>query len=197
MLPDFSLVKTVLAKKQQEYFKDCIRLNSGNIFSNVPENILHEGDQMMSIYSKELKYEIEIKKMESSYTHNIEDVLKHPFLIYKAFFKMAKDFADQQEMMVMKTISEVSTLTGNVHQTKGEVTPEDILSMYEKVEFSFDDNGRPNIPSIVAGSKMYKQISEVLEKMKDDEDFGRRFEEIVIKQRKNWNDRENNRQLVD
>ena len=69
--------------------------------------------------------------------------------------------------------------------------------MYEKVEFSFDENDQPNLPSIIAGSEMYKQISEVLEKMKDDEAFGHRLEEIVIKQRNNWNDRENNRQLVD
>ncbi len=118
MLPDFSLARTILIKKQQEYFKDCIRFHSGKIFNNVPENILHEGDRMMSIYSEELKYEVEIKKLESNYTHNIEDVLKHPILVYQAYFKMAKDFADQQVMMAMKTIGEVSTLTGNIHQNK-------------------------------------------------------------------------------
>ncbi|HVU97772.1 MAG TPA: hypothetical protein VHE34_21255 [Puia sp.] len=195
MLPEFSRVREQLDTQQREFFTSAVRMYSG-VFRDAGYSVMHEGNGLVSYYD-DLVHTSPMKKMTASFTLDIAEIKNNPLLIYEHLLAMAKEMADQQVSMSVQTISEVTELVGNKHVSKGTVTPEDIFAIYEKVEISFQPNGQPNMPSIVAGELMGAQINAALLQIKENAAYTQRFQEILETKRMQWYDRENNRKLVD
>ena len=58
-------------------------------------------------------------------------------------------YADGVMRMVYRQIGTITEITGNSKQVPWPPTWDDILDMWEEMEFSFDRDGNPNLPDMV------------------------------------------------
>jgi hypothetical protein len=196
MLPDFPKSKKLIGRQINEFSKAAMKFHSGAFFRDVPHRIMHEGNSFVSEYSESLSHTTDIKKIESSFQWDIEEVLKNKALLFEKLSELARHMADQQTRLAIETISDVTEKVGNVVRSTGDVTPEDIFGMYEKVQIDFNADGTPRMPSIIAGDAMLIKIRKALEIISNDAEYKKKFDAIIETQKAQWNDRENNRKLV-
>src|SRR5690606_2933695 len=102
-----------------------------------------------------------------------------------------------QANLVLDKISEATERIGNTIPIQGEITPNDFLAMLEKVEIDFKSDGSPIVPVIIADTSILKSIPRVFKIIENDPTLLHRFQEIMTKQKQNWDDRTANRKLVD
>jgi hypothetical protein len=74
-------------------------------------------------------------------------------------------------------VSKVTELTGNVVDAAGTpINADSFLDMIEKLEISFDEDGKPILPSITADPKVVKKLSEIKFTKEQEERQNRIFE---------------------
>ena len=95
-------------------------------------------------------------------------------------------------------MNQVTASTGNVVDAKGKpLTPDQFLDVMERIEMSFDQNGKPMLPQIVCGPQMVEQMKKILEQIDTEPELKQRHDELLRRKRENWCDRESRRKLVD
>jgi len=196
MLPDFPESKSLIRTFISQIIKASLRHHSGPFFQDVPEKPINEGGGFISKYSDSLSHETDLKKIAGSTDFNKEEMLGDKNIIVEKLFDIGKQMAEQQVKMMFETISDVTEKAGNVVQTKSDVTPEDIFKIYSKIAISFNSDGTPVLPTIVAGTDMFPKMKKALDEIFNNEEYKKRFEEIIETQKQKWHDRENNRKLV-
>lgn len=199
MLPSFSRVKKNLYKDYFFPIFEQIRMRDP-LLSGINKVIYHEGDK--SNYQT-VEGEIispEMVKISSDTKITVEEVEKQDIeLIAKKLVEIAEYFSSQQAQHIFKTVSQATEKVGNTLDAKGEpLSPEHMLQMIEKVQIDFDENtGQPSFPTLYIHPSMHEQAVKMIEKADSDPSYKARFDEIIERKRKEWNDREANRKLVD
>lgn len=103
----------------------------------------------------------------------------------------------EKEKSVLSDISEAAESVGNTIGAEGEeITPELVLEMLREVQIQFDRNGDPILPSFVIHPDAGDQVESALGKL-GEEPYKSEMEEVIRQKRKEWNDRESRRKLVD
>lgn len=197
MLPEFPIAKQKIRKSQDDFFQFAVKNKMGGLFGNIPRRALPEGNRMKHEYSREMVHETGMTAIKSSFQLDIDQVKANPFLIYEKLLESAEDFANQQMIMTVKGIEDVTTLTGNVVNSGGEFTTEHFFQCIEKVSVDFDEYGNPNLPTIVGGPEVINKMIAVLKESEHLPENKKRIDRIMEQKRKEWYDRENNRKLVD
>lgn len=152
---------------------------------------------MATNYNEGFIHEREIGKAHAeTATHTYEEFKNNPILVYELLAEIAEQLAGEKSRLMLQTITEVTTLTGNTVTGGSEVTSEDILRMLDKIEMSFDSNGNPSRYTFMTSPEMLPKWKSVLEASELDDNFKIRREAIIKRKRKEWNDRENLRELV-
>ena len=100
--------------------------------------------------------------------------------------------ADQQMDMFLGVIERATTQSGNVVKANGELTPEHILQMLDRMELSFSDDGAQQDSLLMSPA-----MAEHFQQMEFSDDFLRRHAEIVERKRADWRLRQIDRKLVD
>jgi hypothetical protein len=195
MLPDFIKAKKMLFEQQQKFFSFALKQAAGEFFKQIPQTPIYEGDQMKQKYPDGLVHETEIRKLSSGFSLSFQEIKENPSVIYEHLQSSAKEMADQQMKMMIDAINTVTERTGNI--VSGKITPESILEIWQKMEVAFDEHGNPIKYQILTSPEMAKKMQEVLIFMESDEGYKSRMKEIIDIKRKEWNDRENNRKLVE
>lgn len=109
-----------------------------------------------------------------------------------AYDDMARQFAEQQERMMMNTMDEVTARTGNVVNGEGKALSADkLLELFEKMEHSFSADGSWNAPTLWGGAPT-STVQEVM----SDPAFQVRLNELLIRKRNEYRRREAGRILV-
>jgi hypothetical protein len=188
MMPEFPIAKQKILESQGLFFEFAQKQKLGPLFADIPKQALPEGNRMKQEYSKTMVHESGMTAIKSHFQINIAQAKADPFIIYEQLVQTAADFADQQTLMTLKGISEITELTGNVVGSRNGFTTEQFFECIEKVEIEFDKQGNPRLPTIVAS---LLKAGEHLPENKG------RMEAIINTKRKKWYDRENNRKLVD
>jgi len=100
------------------------------------------------------------------------------------------------EMLFRKAVARV----GNQVDAGGQPFSSDLyFKMLETVQIDFDDQGRPDTSSVrlVMHPDQAQKVQPLMAQWENDEEFQRRYKEIMLKKRDEWRDRESNRKLVD
>lgn len=196
MLPDFIKARADIRIGLKAFFKERIRFHSPGL-EGTSQKVIHEGTGTTTINAESnFEHDMNMESHHAETTIGNSELLNDPSSVYDMLDKLAQQMAEQQSRMIFDTVSEVTERTGNVYKRTGVVVPETILEMFEKTLISFDENGRPNVPAIHAGPHMIPEIKAALLKIQNDPKYTKQFDQLLIKKKKEWDDRENNRKLV-
>jgi len=141
---------------------------------------LHSGGVIYR--SEQKKLAIPLGKMSAEVSVNVKDVFE--FNLEKTcidIYEFAESFLRDMTQTMFSTLSKVTDFTGNVVDGKGKgITHEMLLEMLEKIHIDFDQDGNPQLPSMI----IHPDMAKAFEKLKSDEDmYKARYEEIITKKR--------------
>ena len=197
MLPDFPKTKKLINKDFEAFLKDKVKEYAQLPLSDERNKIVHEGDGITINYDNERSHDTSFKNLGGSYTVNIDEIMDNPKKIYDKLDELARTIAEKQGKMFIETISEVTEKFGQTTTRKGDPTAEDLLSIYEKVQITFNSDGTPNLPTIYCGIHMIEKMKIASRELFETDEFNKRFQQIINTKKQDWVDRENNRKLVD
>ena len=197
MLPDFPRIK----KEWTQVFHLHINtlMNQDTVLSRIRRVHHFEGNRMavktVEGESEVSNYKLYSSKMEGKAQDIIE---KGP----KAFFEQAEKTAEElkrhQAGALLSKMDEISSKTGNVVDGQGQpFSPDLLLRVLEKVHIDFDDNGNPMMPTLMVSPELGERIKGKLPDWEKDLEHKKKFDELIERKRKEWNDRESHRKLVD
>jgi len=193
MLPDFPKIKKRLKDKTNLHLKNI--MNQNPLFSQIKVERHFEGDK---IVAGTVDGEIDVsthKEIESRIEVKREDIIaKGPMAFIEHIGAIAKQMDAQKEKMLFDKIKEVTDKTGNIVDGKGQPLTFDLfMKTLEKIQIDFDEQSNPYLPTLVVppeiGAKIKDQLSEW--------ESNPAYKELIEKKRKEWNDRESHRKLVD
>lgn len=141
---------------------------------------LHSGSVIYRSDKKKLEIPLEMMSAEVSIT--VDDVYNFNLeKICTEIYTFAETYLNSMKKMMFSNLTQVTDFTGNVIDGKGKgLSPEILLEMLEKIHIDFDQEGNPQLPSIVVHPDMAKNF----EKLKSDEELYKpRFEEIINRKR--------------
>ncbi|GEM_PF-2979472 len=199
MLPDYPGLK----EKIQAQFIILMKEHVKKVFplqGMVKRKIIHEGTSPE--YQSEFKghYEDELTNLKtfSAQASFRKDELRIISMrdILERYLETAEKMGKDIELNSLQELSEKLTEKGQTTSISKSFTPDDILKAIDSVELSFDKNGNAQLPTIMAAPETAEKFSEAIVKL-DEEPYLSKFREIIDKKRKNWNDRENRRKLVE
>ena len=198
MLPDYPKIKQKADALLKQYFNDQIP-EAAPFLKNIGRAVQHEGDEVTyeDVDGREGRIEYE------SMTAGLEitrDEMRHGSFsaIMAKYKKMAKSLAEDLSKMMFTTVSEAAESVGNVVDAKGKPIREALLEMQRKIQLDFDPRtGEPVQPTIVLHPETFESIKDDLKRLERDPEFLAELSKIRQKQRKDWDDRESRRRLVD
>lgn len=197
MLPDFS--------RARKRFRDAYQrrlLNSKFVasdpFSESPRFVLQEGDRFVlqredgsesKISFREISARIVFKKNELAKLTQAE--------VIKRVDEAAIEMARQEMKHSVETITQTLENTKQTVDARGEVfSPKHVFELFEKVWIEFED-GKPRMPTMMGPPQLQKRYLEVLDEIKSTPELMKRLNEILEKKKRDWDDRETDRRLVE
>lgn len=197
MLPDFAEIKKLFIAKVNAEMRAFIRKEP--ILSQIKHYRHYEGNQMNSQSMDGNVHDSRYRELSSKFDITKEEIISGGYSAFmERALKTAEDIQGQQVRAIFKTISDVTEKTGNVVDGKGKpFSPEMFLESLDKIYIDFDENGSPKFPSFVFHPKLRDKVLSSMAKLDADPALKKRHAEIIEKKRKEWNDREGNRKLVD
>jgi hypothetical protein len=198
MLPDFPNIKAKIIKDLNQYIR---KLTSQDSFMSTIKAEKHfEGNKMLSIMSDGQKDETEYREFRTSTIEiNKTDVLTKggPQCLLEHAQSMAEELKQQKSKLLFETLNSITDKSGQITQGKGELTPNVLLEALDKLEIDFDENGQFEAPSLVVSPEMYAKLQSKIPEWDKDVIHRKKYDALIERKRKEWNDRESNRKLVD
>lgn len=199
LLPDYPITKRYLQKLVREKVRAAQKRSMG-LFSDIPETKLHEGSRCLLIRNDGSESTIEMERVEASaeLAHDIRNLetLEYKDLV-AVMDQLGEELGQQQSKLIFQQIDEAATLAGNVGDSS-KPFKEQFFDMIQRMDMDFRSDGSPVEQVLVVGSeegklKMQKQLDELF----SDSESRNRFESIMHQKKREWDDREAARNLVD
>lgn len=198
MLPDFKNARIVIERLQNEFLGEAMKRFMGPFFGNIPKRKLHEGDQLHHEYDKGVSHDTPLKSVGTNFSYTTDEIIENPNIITERMLAAMKDLAQKQTVAMIKELGGIIESVGNVVQpSTGQFSPKDLLNAYRLIEIPFDKAGKPMLPNIVGAPDTSERITSAFKEMIDNTEYRNQFEQIIAEKRKIWDDRQNNRKLVD
>jgi hypothetical protein len=190
MLPDFPKIKNKL--NHGTYLYIMKNFHQTPLLSSMKKQIHFEGDGF-SIQDEDNSKKSKYKEFSSRFEISDDDLLNKGLMAYvEGILGAIEEMNNEGEKLVIERLKEASEKSGNIVKHKGKLTTDDILEMYEMATISFDENG--NHGYVFYGGDDCK---EAIDELKSNPEYVEKYRKIIEKKRQEWNDRENNRKLVD
>lgn len=166
-----------------------VRVFEGHKHLLVREDGTYEESEYSPI-GEEIKFDI--KEIENMAQANTLDPL------YKKFDELAEKIASKEAKMFYGKIDQTLEKTGGIVSAKGRPFFEVFFECIEKIEIDFDENGKPEFPTLIINPETEEKIKlqDKLKEIETDQSYNKRFKEILDKKREDFRDRENSRKLV-
>lgn len=127
--------------------------------------------------------------------HEIEKLMFND--IIERVKNAAKDMCKQYFEYFMGIMDSAITKVGNQIDMQGKsITPEHLMKMYDKLFMDFDYNLQPTKKVILTNKQGQEQIIKAFEEIEKDPVLRKKMDEIIEKKRKEYLEREDNRELV-
>ncbi|WJI09502.1 hypothetical protein FGU46_05045 [Methanobacterium sp. CWC-01] len=201
MLPDFPSIKNKL--ENSIFLTVSDKVHDGTFLSQIRKKTRFEGKSHSFIDSAGDYVEHEYEKVDSRFSIKDEEVLDKGIVFFvEKCLKAVQEISDKITKQFFKEIDIAVTKTGNKLDGKGKLITELYLDGLEKIQVEFDENGNPYLPTFFMHPKTIidqdKRLSEYLKRNPSHlDEFNERLDEIIVEKRKEWDDRESNRKLVD
>lgn len=197
MLPDLPGLKRDIQKAFDRYLWIQVNVRFG-VFSKVPRHAINEGNRTCVVRPDGSRDESELKKASTEISVKLDDV---PQLTLEKRLAMLNEMADQTARQMSEhffgMLNEVLDKAGQVVDQKGQpFDAEAVFAVLEKMQFEFDESGQHNEISIVVPPALAPKAKEVFERIQSDPVLRKRHDEIMVRKRMDWRDREASRKLV-
>lgn len=197
MLPDFPKLK----EKCDEALVKLMRALSkkDGLIALIPVGRDFEGDKMSNGMVDGTIRDSEYKTIQSETSIPTDELIEKGFLAHvESAQKVAEDMQRQQVQMIFKQLEEATKATGNVVDNNGgPFTHDTFLKAIETVWIDFSDDGQPYMPSLVVHPTLGNKLKELIPKWEADPALKARLDAVLAKKKKEWDDRESDRKLVD
>ncbi|MGD0919732.1 MAG: hypothetical protein ABSB22_25120 [Thermodesulfobacteriota bacterium] len=180
-----------------KYLKDLIHQDP--LFSEIREEHHFEGNRMSYKTVDGEPDETEYQAASSEFMVKREDVIAKGAMAYIENIKgLAEEMNRQKAKYFFDKMKEVTEKTGNIVDGKGQPMNFDLfLESIKKVWIEFDDGGNPILPTMVVSPELEAKLSKLLPEWEKNPEYKKAYEEVIELKRKEWNDRESHRKLVD
>ena len=197
MLPDYQKVKGKISKKFNRIVTEKVRGNP--LLAQFPVFYVHEGETFKVKTSDGYEDNTSFKVIQSAFNIKNEELIeKGPIAIISQADQVSKELIDKESKTWFSKMDEVTEKTGNVIDGHGKaLSPDLILNALEKVQFDFDESGKPKMPTLFISPDVYERIREDIPKWEADVNYRNKYLKIIEKKWREWIARESNRKLVD
>jgi len=197
MLPDYPGLKKLFRKRLLQMMQRKID-QKAPLAGRIPHYRQVEG--MATSYEDHLGIvrSAEAKEVKAGFTipRNLPP-LNTVQQLFEALEAAAEDMARQSETILFRKLDESTREAGNVLDAGGRpFEPAMLLEMLEGIWIEFDENGRPEMPTIVLHPDLFNSIKDRLSELEADHDFMAKRAEIIARKKEDWRDRESHRKLV-
>lgn len=140
----------------------------------------------------------EVKTFKTFFNIENNEIEKLTFIdIITRVKNAAKEMCKQYFEYFIGIMDDATTKVGNKIDMKGKsITPEHIMKMYERLFMDFDHNLQPKEKVILTNKQGQEQFIKALEEIEKDPVLRKKMDEIIENKRKEYLERENNRELV-
>jgi len=199
MLPDFPKIISELNNLINIRLRNRVRTGDP-VISMAHYISQHEGDQLVLGTIDGNQKETDYKNFESVFrisrdkikSLTIEDILKKVDSVAE---EMTGHMARTMFASIEQAVKENRT---EIDQDGKPFTFEAFLEGLDKIWIDFDEKtGQPHMPSLVMHPNLYAKIKDKLLEWERNEEYRKRFDEIMKRKYKEWYDRESNRKLVE
>lgn len=201
MLPDFNSTKKKL--EISIFSVASLKAKEGPIISKVNRKMVFEGKKHSIIDSSGDFIEKSYEKVASEFSVTLDEVLERGIYIFvEKSFEASNEIADKTTEGLINEISNVTSKTGNEIDASGMLFTEAYLNGLKNMYVEFDEKGNPYLPTLFLHPETYKKVDNQLrEHFKENQrniiQYNKKLEDIIELKRKEWNDRQSNRKLVD
>ena len=197
MLPDFPKIKSRWSKIFLKFMKEQMQRSS--IMAEIKTVPHFEGDRMSTKHDDGDVDKSNYNLISTELSVKTDDIINFGFKAFvESLNKAAEELKSQQSELVFEKLSEVTTKTGNIVDAGGQpISHELLLKTLETIQLDFDENGNPLMPTLVVSPQLYEKIKGKIVEWENDPECQKQFDQIMNRKRKEWNDRESNRKLVD
>jgi len=193
MLPDFLALKIELAKEQAYAITHD---RSGEpLLSQIPNYITHEGKGFTVRREDGSHEKIDYRLMSGEIEIAFKDIQqKGERAIREAMTPAKSEINQNQRKALFETLNRtVPSLDAGGRPISAEL----ILEMWESMDFSFDEAGNWKRPIIIINPIQAPRVKKELERLENEQVLLTRFEELLSRKKRDWDDREADRKLVD
>ena len=196
MLPDLPKLKIEFRKRLTRHFSRLVNGKLG-IINEAPRQTLREGNRMRTVRADGSVSEDGLKLASAEMRIGMDDIPTMSAAdLLQRLDGMAEDMARQMSEHFFRSVGETLDEAGQSVDFKGRrLSGEAILAMYEKMQFDFDREGRPRLPSVIVSPGKATAMSAALDELQYEPLKGR-FEELILRKWVDWRDREASRKLV-
>jgi hypothetical protein len=197
MLPDFPKIKKKHVEAINKYLKELI--NQDPLFSGIRVEHHFEGSRMSYKTVDGEPNETEYQAASSEFQIKKEDVIAKGAMAYVENLRdAAEEMKRQKAGYLFEKMKEVTDKTGNVVNGKGQpFSFELFVEMIKKIWIDFDEDGKPIMPTVVVSPELGEKLRVILPEWEKKPEYKKIIDDIIEEKRKEWNDRESHRKLVD
>lgn len=199
MLPDFPKAKKKLTEMLLMRFRNRSKQHMGP-FGQARVKAIHEGKGAWILKREDGSIDDRgrLKETGVDMTFEKDEMEKLSFEdVLKKFDQAADEMGKKISGDMYQSLNDILEETGNKIDGRGEPFSVDkFFEVFDKIFINFDENGEPQLPSIVAGPELVARIQSVLAEIYTDAKNKERYDQIIERKRQEWRDRENSRKLV-
>jgi len=197
MLPDFPKIKKKHVEAINKYLKELIYQDP--LFSGIRVEHHFEGSRMSYKTVDGEPNETEYQAASSEFQVKREDVIAKGAMAYVENLRdAAEEMKRQKAGYFFEKMKEVTDKTGNVVNGKGHpFSFELFVESIKKIWIDFDEDGKPIMPTMVVSPELGEKLRVILPEWEKNPEYKKTIDDVIDKKRKEWNDRESHRKLVD
>jgi len=198
MLPDYPKIKEKIHKSVNDHIRKLSEQDS--FMSTIKAEHHLEGNKMCSITEDGVRDETPYQEFKSEFEIKREDILLKggPGILIEQAQNVAEEIKKSKSKMIFDKLNEITEHTGNVVQGKGALlNPDMLLEALSKLYIDFDEDGKPSMPSLVVSPEMYAKLQAKIPEWDKNEEYRKKYNDLMEQKKKEWNDRESYRKLVD
>ena len=199
-LPKYKEVKGIVEKTISNRFQAVVK-NQLAPFDDSPNIIQHEGKKLVHNTADDqnsLK-DIDYKKAMVEHKIHITELADLTLEdIISEIDEKAKDLGAQIARHHLKVIGEAAEEVGNVvNASNKKLSPDLFLETLSKMSISFDQDGNPNLPTMIISQKMSEEWRRVAAEADADPEHKAKFDALIKQKKEEYDAEQASRQLVD
>src|ERR1051326_4945001 len=193
MLPDFLMLKAELAKEQA--YAITHHRSGQPLLSQIANYITHEGKGFILRRQDGSQEKVNYVEFSGRFEVDLRDIhQKGEVAIDEALRPANEEINEAQRKALFETLNRtVPSLNAGGRPISAEL----IFEMWESMDFSFDEAGNWQRPTMVINPIQVPRVKKELLRLESEPCLIRRFEELLAKKNRDWDDREASRKLVD